>query len=50
MKTELSRRYLLRLTAGASVLSGNGLKGFEGIASAAEAPVPMDPKQKLNLH
>lgn len=28
MKTDLSQRGLLRLTAGASALSANGLKGF----------------------
>jgi len=49
MKNELSRRNFLRLSAGASALTVNGLKGFASTGAAVEAPVPMDPKEPDRL-
>ena len=49
MKTELSRRKFLAISAGASALTVNGLKGFAGAGGASEAPVPMDPKEPDRL-
>ena len=49
MESELSRRNFLRLSAGASALAANGLKGFAGAGAASEAPVPMDPKEPDRL-
>src|SRR5690348_5865278 len=48
-KSEFSRRNFLRLSAGATALTASGLKGFEGMASAAQAPIPMDPKEPDRL-
>ena len=49
MKSELSRRGFLRLTAGASALTASGVKGFATPAAAAETALPMDPKQPDRL-
>ena len=49
MESELSRRNFLRLSAGASALAANGLKGFAGAGAVSEAPVPMDPKEPDRL-
>jgi uncharacterized protein (DUF608 family) len=49
MKSELSRRNFLRLSAGASALTVNGLKGFASTGAASETPVPMDPKEPDRL-
>jgi uncharacterized protein (DUF608 family) len=49
MKSELSRRNFLRLTAGATELSAKGLKGFASTDAASEMPIPMDPKEPDRL-
>src|SRR5579864_3441524 len=49
MKSELSRRNFLRLSAGASALTVNGLSSFASPGGASEIPVPMDPKQPDRL-
>ena len=49
MKSELSRRNFLRLTAGATALTANGMKGFSATGAATEAPIPMDPKEPDRL-
>ena len=49
MKAELTRRNFLRLSAGASALTMNGLNGLADTGGASEALVPMDPKQPDRL-
>jgi len=49
MKSELSRRNFLRLSAGASALTGNGLSNFARTGAASRAPVPMDSKEPDRL-
>ena len=49
MKSELSRRNFLRLSAGASALGVNGLKGLASPGEPSEAPVPMNPKEPDRL-
>jgi len=49
MKSDFSRRNFLRLSAGASTLAMNGLKGFAATGSASETAMPMDPKEPDRL-
>ena len=49
MKSELSRRNFLRLSAGGSALTVNGLKSLASADAASAAPLPMDPKEPDRL-
>ena len=49
MKTELSRRKFLAISAGASALTLNGVGSSAGSGRVPAAPVPMDPKEPDRL-
>ena len=49
MKSRLSRRNFLSLSAGASALAVNGVNSFATAGPESKAPVPMDPKDPNRL-